>query len=464
MAALAPGTTRAAAGDFVRPLVLRMDNFLQREESDGVTLDPRRLGNPPEQIRLSVVPQLLGYCDLQPLWWREDQIQDVVQRADFLIRGLDAFLAGDAADGMLGYALLRAFASTGDARYRDAALPIVEACLGLDFARLRLNRGLMAALLLAQHHRQSGDPAALAKAREIVLLAVREQHADGSFPHVCPGSRDVHYTAWMAMELHRLHRLLDDPVIPPALARAHAFLQGRVGLDGVTVYEEPAGAEQPLFYYYSQPTCPGDYDTRGWTNELGYLALLFDQAADPRFDPVVGRIADLMDRGAVPDKWGYLPPPDDPYYAWAGSPRSVIRTSLVFWALAAVHADQVARTPSDPEPDSTGLASRGAEPAGARVGSRGVAAVLGPPAPNPARAEAWITLRLPEAAAVRVVVLDPAGRSVGTLLEGPVATGERRLRWDGRDAAGRRAPPGVYFVRLEVAGRPSATRRLALLP
>jgi hypothetical protein len=32
-----------------------------------------------------------------------------------------------------------------------------------------------------------------------------------------------------------------------------------------------------------------------------------------------------------------------------------------------------------------------------------------------------------------------------------MAAGAHRLEWDGRDGGGRRAPAGVYFVRLESA-------------
>jgi hypothetical protein len=468
LAACVAVPARAQSSDPLKSLLIRADNFLRREESGGATLDPRRLFNLPEEIRLSVVPQLLGYCELQPLAWREDSTLSLVERADFLIQGMDAFRAYDAGDGMLGYALLRAFEITGNPRYQEAARPIVETCLALDLSQLRLNRGLMAALVLAQHHRMTGDESALAKAREIVWLTAREQHADGSFAHVCPPSRDVHYTAWMAMELHLLGRILDDPVIPSALGRAHAFLQDRVGLDGITSYEKPIALDRML-YYYSLPTCPGDYDTRGWTNELGYLALLFDRFKDERYRPVIGHLATLEDKGAFPDKLGYWPPPEDPFYGWASASRSVIRTSLIFWSLACAYADRLNGMPKSDllAEERIGSVSDGPE-ANPRVRSLPTATSagslhLGLIAPNPARGGAWIELRLPDASAIHLSIHDPAGRRVRSLLDSRGDRGLRRVRWDGRDDAGLPAPPGMYFVRLDVQGQSAATARFVLV-
>jgi flagellar hook assembly protein FlgD len=43
------------------------------------------------------------------------------------------------------------------------------------------------------------------------------------------------------------------------------------------------------------------------------------------------------------------------------------------------------------------------------------------------------------------------------------AAGPVVLRWDGRGPDGRRAPAGVYLVRVVAGGR-STTRRVALVP
>jgi subtilisin family serine protease len=62
-----------------------------------------------------------------------------------------------------------------------------------------------------------------------------------------------------------------------------------------------------------------------------------------------------------------------------------------------------------------------------------------------------------------VLVYDTRGRRVCSLFEGPVLAGSQRLlSWDGRDASGASAPPGVYFVRFEAPGV-RLGRRLVLL-
>jgi aminopeptidase N len=84
------------------------------------------------------------------------------------------------------------------------------------------------------------------------------------------------------------------------------------------------------------------------------------------------------------------------------------------------------------------------------------------PRPNPAPGHATIDFVLPRAADARVDVFDVRGARLRTLADGPCTPGTHRVAWDGCDAGGRRAGPGIYLVRLESAGR-SRTQRLALL-
>jgi flagellar hook assembly protein FlgD len=60
-------------------------------------------------------------------------------------------------------------------------------------------------------------------------------------------------------------------------------------------------------------------------------------------------------------------------------------------------------------------------------------------------------------------VLDMAGRVVDRIAAPDNATAEGTVTWDGRIAAGTRAPAGVYFVRMRVGGRPIDTRKVALI-
>jgi hypothetical protein len=114
-------------------------------------------------------------------------------------------------------------------------------------------------------------------------------------------------------------------------------------------------------------------------------------------------------------------------------------------------ASDSASTPFAIDPSFTGV---GAPTPGAIA--------LGSPWPNPAAGTTTIALSLPAAARVEAVVLDVAGRRVASLLDANVAAGEHSLRWSGADALGRRAPAGLYFVRVR-AGAFEGMRRMVRL-
>ncbi len=83
--------------------------------------------------------------------------------------------------------------------------------------------------------------------------------------------------------------------------------------------------------------------------------------------------------------------------------------------------------------------------------------------PNPMGAAGTtiaFTLATPADASVRVY--DASGREVAELLRRSRQQGTVTLRWDGRDARGALVSPGVYFYRLEAAGR-TESRRLVIL-
>lgn len=83
----------------------------------------------------------------------------------------------------------------------------------------------------------------------------------------------------------------------------------------------------------------------------------------------------------------------------------------------------------------------------------GGAVWLGPATPNPVRGEALIRYRLPREGRVSLSLFDHQGRRVTTLVRGELDAGEHVARWNGRDGSGREAPKGLYFLRLEAAGR-----------
>ena len=431
-------------------LLLRMDQFLHAGEVDGVTRDPRSLGNPAEEIRLSVVPQLLAYRELYRTYPSPVHYRDIVERADYLLRHINEAASGGATDGMLATALLAAWEVTGDGRYRMGAQPIIDRARDLSGFQARLNWGLMSAMALAEYSRLAGDPAAAAKAREIVQGVSLEQGADGSFPHYCPGTSDIHYSAWMSMELILIARSITDPVLQQTLSEVGDFLHQRVDPLGLTRYEETPMSGIQAYYYSLGSGCGIDYDTRGWINELGYLALLFAKRGDERFTPVLDRLRSLEDRGAFADKWDYFATLDDPVYLWAVAERSVIRTSVIFWSLASLYA----------EPTLMASATvAGGPPAMAAGGETELALVQTPtPAegaaetatiegvwPNPTRGECTISLRGAAQGETRIEIFDAAGRRV-RMLEGSGGVAGR-VFWDGRDDSGTRVGRGLYFVR-----------------
>lgn len=81
---------------------------------------------------------------------------------------------------------------------------------------------------------------------------------------------------------------------------------------------------------------------------------------------------------------------------------------------------------------------------------------------NPFRGDAVLRFDLTRSGPVRLALYDAAGRLVREVAVGPFAAGEWLRDWDGRDRAGRAAPSGLYFVRLEAEGH-RIMRKLALL-
>ncbi len=74
---------------------------------------------------------------------------------------------------------------------------------------------------------------------------------------------------------------------------------------------------------------------------------------------------------------------------------------------------------------------------------------LGDAYPNPFNTSTQIPFVVRDSStSIRLEVYDVLGRRVRTLHDGPVAAGEHRLRWDGRNDAGQTVGNGVYMARL----------------
>jgi len=83
-------------------------------------------------------------------------------------------------------------------------------------------------------------------------------------------------------------------------------------------------------------------------------------------------------------------------------------------------------------------------------------------APHPARGGARLRFALAREARVRLDLYSADGARVRAIDAGVLPAGEHAVRWDGLDGAGRRVPPGVYFVALDAGGRRHAGRLVVL--
>ena len=71
-------------------------------------------------------------------------------------------------------------------------------------------------------------------------------------------------------------------------------------------------------------------------------------------------------------------------------------------------------------------------------------------------------LDLPHAGDIAFDVLDAQGRVVASFPSRGYPAGRWTLQWDGRDAGGAGAPPGLYLARVRVGGV-AMIRRIALI-
>ena len=100
------------------------------------------------------------------------------------------------------------------------------------------------------------------------------------------------------------------------------------------------------------------------------------------------------------------------------------------------------------------------------IGDPSTEAILGPltvrSQPNPFRSETALHFAARRGDPLRAHVYTVDGRLVREVFAVAGNTGRQEMRWDGRDATGRRMPPGVYLYRL-AAGVRTSTGRLVLI-
>ena len=87
---------------------------------------------------------------------------------------------------------------------------------------------------------------------------------------------------------------------------------------------------------------------------------------------------------------------------------------------------------------------------------------LAPNVPNPFNPNTLIPYRLDTDGPVRLDIYNLLGQRIRTLVDEVQAAGAYRVRWDARDAGGRRVSSGVYFIRLHHPGSVHTRRMLYL--
>lgn len=114
--------------------------------------------------------------------------------------------------------------------------------------------------------------------------------------------------------------------------------------------------------------------------------------------------------------------------------------------------------------DGATLVTPNASPSVALAGGDG-SPRLTTPRPNPFVGTTRFALTVPVTGSVDVGVFAANGRRVATVLsQSAAAPGVYDLVWDGREDGGRRAPSGVYFVRVRGSAGVELTRKVLFLP
>lgn len=137
---------------------------------------------------------------------------------------------------------------------------------------------------------------------------------------------------------------------------------------------------------------------------------------------------------------GTIGQPDASPAAAAGS----FRLSGGFWL-----AEETGTSSTDSGADSAALP---ATPALQMVGSY----------PNPFHGSTTIRFALGARQGTRLSVYDTQGRLYRRIDAGVLPAGQHELIWDGRDAAGRPAPAGTYFLSLTAKGHAEGAKAIKL--
>jgi agmatine/peptidylarginine deiminase len=156
-----------------------------------------------------------------------------------------------------------------------------------------------------------------------------------------------------------------------------------------------------------------------------------------------------------------LAPEPEPDWYVAEIPGQPAGTDVEYYVTA---ADMSGRDAARPRPAPlaayrfTFQATSGVDPADAPP----AILALDPVTPNPFNPSAKVRFHLPEAAPVRLSVMDITGREVARLIDRTLTAGDHQVMWEGRTAGGGQAPSGIYLMMLEAGGQ-RLTQRAVLL-
>ena len=82
--------------------------------------------------------------------------------------------------------------------------------------------------------------------------------------------------------------------------------------------------------------------------------------------------------------------------------------------------------------------------------------------PNPFNPSTTIEYSIPQTGRVKLSIYNIRGQKVKTMINGDMEKGQHRIVWNGRDDQNRSVASGVYFIRLEAAGKTSIRKAMLL--
>lgn len=82
--------------------------------------------------------------------------------------------------------------------------------------------------------------------------------------------------------------------------------------------------------------------------------------------------------------------------------------------------------------------------------------------PNPFNPSTTIEYSIPQTGRVKLSIYNIRGQKVKTMINGDMEKGQHRIVWNGRDDGNRSVASGVYFIRIEAAGKTSIRKAMLL--